>query len=50
MSGMTAEPGHYYVAKDDVPYALWNRLVGEVKPARRAGGPAEGTEGTATDL
>ncbi len=32
--GITAEPGHYYVAKNRVPYELWNRLIGEEKPGQ----------------
>lgn len=40
--GMTTERGHYVVPKDEVPYPLWNRLIGEEKPARRMQGPAEG--------
>ena len=27
--GMEAGPDHFYVAKSDVPYQLWNRLLGE---------------------
>jgi hypothetical protein len=26
--GMHAEPGHWYVAKSDVPFEIWNRLLG----------------------
>ena len=29
---MEASSGHSYVAKDRVPYELWNRLIGEEKP------------------
>lgn len=32
--GLTAEPGHYYVPKDRVPYEIWNRLIGEPKPGQ----------------
>jgi hypothetical protein len=32
--GMSAQTGHYYVAKDRVPYLLWNRLIGEEKPGQ----------------
>ena len=32
--GITAEPGHYYVPKNRVPYLVWNRLVGEEKPGQ----------------
>ena len=31
---MTAGPNHYYVAKDDVHYNLWNLLVGVEEPER----------------
>lgn len=34
MGGMTAEANHVYVPKDEVPYPLWNRLIGEEKPGR----------------
>jgi hypothetical protein len=27
--GMEAGPDHWYVPKSDVPYELWNRLLGE---------------------
>ena len=33
---MEAGPGHHYVPKDQVPYELWNRLIGEPKPAGRS--------------
>jgi hypothetical protein len=33
-AGVTAEPGHYWVPKNRVPYPLWNRLVGEEKPGQ----------------
>ncbi len=29
---MEAGPGHAYVPKDQVPYEIWNRLIGEEKP------------------
>lgn len=32
MGDMVAESGHWYVPKDQVPYPLWNRLIGEEKP------------------
>ena len=32
--GVTAEPGHYWVPKNRVPYPLWNRLIGEEKPGQ----------------
>jgi hypothetical protein len=32
--GLAAQAGHYYVAKDRVPYPLWNRLIGEEKPGQ----------------
>ena len=32
--GISAQAGHYYVAKDRVPYLLWNRLIGEEKPGQ----------------
>ena len=31
---MSAEPGTAYVAKDRVPYQIWNRLIGEPKPGQ----------------
>jgi hypothetical protein len=39
---MTTEHGYFVVPKDEVPYPLWNRLIGEQKPERRIEGPAEG--------
>ena len=33
---MSATEGHAYAPKDRVPYEIWNRLVGEDKPGRRA--------------
>jgi hypothetical protein len=33
---MSADPAHRYVAKDAVPYSLWNRLVGVDDPERLA--------------
>jgi hypothetical protein len=32
---MTADEGHAYAPKDRVPYEIWNRLIGEEKPAQR---------------
>jgi hypothetical protein len=29
---LRAERGHYYVAKDEVPYMLGNELIGREKP------------------
>jgi hypothetical protein len=31
---MSAEKGHAYAPKDRVPYEIWNRLLGEEKPAQ----------------
>lgn len=31
---MSAEEDHYVVPKDQVPYPLWNRLIGEQKPGQ----------------
>ena len=31
---MEATSGHAYVAKDRVPYEIWNRLIGEEKPGQ----------------
>jgi hypothetical protein len=31
---MTVEEGRYIVPKDQVPYILWNRLIGEEKPGQ----------------
>jgi hypothetical protein len=31
---MTAERGHAYAPKDQVPYEVWNRLIGEPKPGQ----------------
>jgi len=31
--GMSAENGHAYAPKDRVPYEIWNRLLGEGRPA-----------------
>jgi hypothetical protein len=31
---MEASAGHAYVAKDRVPYQIWNRLIGEPKPGQ----------------
>ncbi len=31
---MEAEPGHWYVAKDEVDYQLWNMLIGVKNPER----------------
>jgi hypothetical protein len=49
MGGMTTKPGQYVVPKDEVPYPIWNRLIGEEKPARRMRGPAEDAGGAAAD-
>ena len=35
---MTAEAGHYYVPKTQVPYQLWNRLLGIENPERTGTG------------
>jgi len=43
MGGLTTERGHFVVPKDEVPYPLWNRLIGEHEPGRNIEGPAEGT-------
>ncbi|HYE71835.1 MAG TPA: hypothetical protein VEF04_00835 [Blastocatellia bacterium] len=37
---MTAEPGHRYVAKDSVPYQIWNKLRG-ITNAERTGTASE---------
>jgi len=34
LGGMEAGPGNYFVPKDEVPYILWNRLIGEEKPGQ----------------
>ena len=34
MGGDSVEPGHFIVPKDQVPYELWNRLIGEEKPGQ----------------
>jgi hypothetical protein len=31
---MSAHPDHAYVAKDRVPYQVWNRLLGDAKPGQ----------------
>ena len=33
-ANMTAERGHAYAPKDQVPYEVWNRLIGEPKPGQ----------------
>lgn len=33
---ISAEPGTWYVPKDEVPYSLWNRLIGVENPERIA--------------
>ena len=38
---MTAEADHYYVPKTEVPYQLWNRLLGIENPARIGTGNAK---------
>jgi hypothetical protein len=42
MGGTAAEPGHYYVAKAETDYPLWNRLIGVDDPARTAADPRQG--------
>lgn len=32
--GMEATEGHWFVPKSDVPYTIWNRLIGVDNPAR----------------
>jgi len=32
--GMVAGPSHWYVSKRDVPFELWNRLIGVTNPQR----------------
>ncbi|HWQ32019.1 MAG TPA: hypothetical protein VNQ79_03980 [Blastocatellia bacterium] len=39
---MTVEPGHFYAAKSDVPYQLWNRLIGVANPVRTGTGNIDG--------
>lgn len=34
MGNMEAEPDHWYVAKTEVDYSLWNRLIGIQEPDR----------------
>ena len=41
MGDMAAGPPHWYVAKDQVPYVIWNRLIGEPKPGQE--GPGTGS-------
>jgi hypothetical protein len=41
--------GQNIVPKDEVPYPIWDRLIGEEKPARRMRGPAEDAGGAAAD-
>ncbi|HET8657038.1 MAG TPA: hypothetical protein VFL93_16045 [Longimicrobiaceae bacterium] len=36
MGGMAADPGHWFVPKAEVPYSLWNRLIGVENPERIA--------------
>jgi hypothetical protein len=32
VGGMEAGPGHCYVPKSEVPYQIWNRLLGRERP------------------
>lgn len=41
MGGAVAGPENYYVAKIEVPYTLWNRLVGTEKPGQQHEGEKE---------
>jgi hypothetical protein len=35
-AGMEAGGGHWFVPKDQVPYSVWNRLIGVTEPERIA--------------
>jgi hypothetical protein len=39
---MSAGPQNAYVAKDQVPYEIWNRLIGEPKPGQERPSGDEG--------
>jgi hypothetical protein len=40
-AGVVARAGQYYVPKDRVPYTIWNRLIGEVKPGQAVSGATD---------